>query len=346
MKLKPASAAADGISIGDTIRRALAAAGLGTTVTPPLADNDRGPRPSARSVPGEFVERSYSNAAGVRRYKLYVPKNCPEGRRPLLVMLHGCTQNPDDFAAGTRMNELAEQHGFLVAYPAQAANANVSQCWNWFNAGDQVRDLGEPSLLAGITREVASSYCVDTQRIFVAGLSAGAAMAVILGATYPDLFAAVGAHSGLPYGAAADMPSAFAAMRGGSGGGIWGAGLKSPSSSTRVGSTRGPSTIVFHGDHDTTVHADNGDRIVAEALTRTGVQTAGLKRSVQRQSSAGGRQSTITTYRDAALRPRVEYWVVHGAGHAWSGGSPAGSFIDASGPDASAEMARFFLAQA
>jgi poly(hydroxyalkanoate) depolymerase family esterase len=298
----------------------------------------------ARALPGQFVSRSYSNAAGVRAYKLYIPKTYAEKRMPLIVMLHGCTQNPDDFAAGTRMNELADKHAFLVAYPAQSAHANGSNCWNWFNVSDQARDRGEPSLIAGITREVASSYRVDDQRIFVAGLSAGAAMAVILGATYPELFAAVGAHSGLPYGAADDVPSAFAAMRGGSGPIFRRRGLKSRTSTPRVTPTRAPPTIVFHGDYDTTVHADNGSEIVDQAIALGGAQT-GLEKSVQVRVPANGRECTITTYRDSMTRPCIEYWVLHGSGHAWSGGCSNGSYIDERGPDASAEMVRFFLAQ-
>jgi poly(hydroxyalkanoate) depolymerase family esterase len=299
----------------------------------------------ARTLPGQFVSRSYSNAAGARAYKLYIPKTYAKKRMPLIIMLHGCTQNPDDFAAGTRMNELADKHAFLVAYPAQSANANGSNCWNWFNVSDQARDRGEPSLIAGITREVASSYRVDERRIFVAGLSAGAAMAVILGATYPDLFAAVGAHSGLPYGAADDVPSAFAAMRGSSGPIFSGRGLKSRTSTPRDAPTRAPPTIVFHGDHDTTVNADNGSKIVAQAIALGREQTGCLKKSVQAQVSANGRECTITIYRDSMMRPCIEQWVLHGAGHAWSGGCSNGSYIDERGPDASAEMVRFFLAQ-
>jgi poly(hydroxyalkanoate) depolymerase family esterase len=299
----------------------------------------------AGALPGQFVNRSYSNAAGARAYKLYVPKTHSERRMPLIVMLHGCTQNPDDFAAGTRMNELADEHGFLVAYPAQSPNANGANCWNWFNVSDQARDRGEPSLIAGITREVASSYRVDEQRIFVAGLSAGAAMAVILGATYPELFAGVGAHSGLPYGAADDVPSAFAAMRGGSGPISRRQDLRSRNSTPRIAPTRAPPTIVFHGDRDTTVHADNGSEIVAQAITLGRAHTGGFNKSVQERLSANGREYTITTYRDSMMRPCIEQWVLHGAGHAWSGGCSSGSYIDEKGPDASAEMVRFFLAQ-
>ena len=354
------------LDVNDTIRRALSSAGmlnhdaaaLKTSsaaagaklrlIRSPLAVGEvasDSSRVDARALPGQFVSRSYSNAAGARTYKLYIPKTYAKKRMPLIVMLHGCTQNPDDFAAGTRMNELADKHAFLVAYPAQSANANGSNCWNWFKVSDQARDRGEPSLIAGITREVASSYRVDEQRIFVAGLSAGAAMAVILGATYPELFAAVGAHSGMPYGAAVDVPSAFAAMRGSSGPIFSGRGLKSRTSTPRFAPTRAPSTIVFHGDHDTTVNADNGSKIVAQAIALGRSQTGCLKKSVQAHVSANGRECTITIYRDSMMRPCIEQWVLHGAGHAWSGGCSNGSYIDERGPDASAEMVRFFLAQ-
>ena len=248
-------------------------------------------------------------------------------------MLHGCTQNPDDFAAGTRMNELAERHGFLVAYPAQAADANCLKCWNWFKAGDQARDCGEPSLIAGITREVAAACGADERRIFVAGLSAGAAMAVVLGRTYPDLYAGVGAHSGVPYAAAHDMPSALAAMRGAPG----------PQPQGHDRPVRRTPTIVFHGGQDATVDAANGERIALQAVTA--VETPRLQRSLQRGSNAGGRGWQRTVHAEADGRPVVEHWQLDGAGHAWSGGSAGGSYTDPAGPDASAEMLRFFLAQ-
>jgi poly(hydroxyalkanoate) depolymerase family esterase len=353
VKLKTAFRAVSAEKIANTIRRALASAGLDTAsgpktrLAPPLPAGEVAPDSSAdaRGLPGQFINRSYSNAAGTLAYKLYIPKTYSEKRMPLIVMLHGCTQNPDDFAAGTRMNELADKHAFLVAYPAQSANANGSNCWNWFNVGDQTRDQGEPSLIAGITREVALNYRVDEKRIFVAGLSAGAAMAVILGATYPELLAGIGAHSGLPYGAANDVPSAFAAMRSGAGPISRRQGLRSRNSPPRVAPTRGPPTIVFHGDQDTTVNPDNGSEIVTQALTLEGAKTGSLKKSVQERVSANGRECTITTYGDSLSRPRIEQWVLHGAGHAWSGGCSKGSYVDERGPDASAEMVRFFLDQ-
>jgi len=299
----------------------------------------------ARTGSGEFLTRSFSNDAGTRSYKLYVPSSyssASDAPVPLVVMLHGCTQSPDDFAAGTRMNALAEQHGFLVIYPAQAPNANGSKCWNWFRGEDQRRDRGEPSLIAGITREVASAYRIDERCIFVAGLSAGAAMAVILGATYPDIYSAVGAHSGLPYGSAHDVSSAFGAMKGSRAQ----AGHSSPlGRRASPGADRPMPTIVFHGDSDQTVVVQNGDAIVEQA--RVGFpDQATLDASVNHGAATSGRTYRRTVYADSDGHPVVEHWLVHGAGHAWSGGSPDGTYTDGRGPDASAEIIRFFHARA
>jgi poly(hydroxyalkanoate) depolymerase family esterase len=295
-------------------------------------------------TPGQFLDRAYTNAEGTMEYKLYVPKNYTGARAPLLVMLHGCKQNPDDFATGTRMNDLADQQGFLVVYPAQRARANGQKCWNWFDTKDQVREQGEPSLIAGLTLEVAAGYAVEEQHIFIAGMSSGAAMAVIMGATYPELFAAVGAHSGLPYGAAYDLSSAFAAM--------WGSttlfGLpmlvtqRSPHWST---ATRPVPTIVFHGDEDSTVRPHNGDEIINQAVQLAGLAHGDLEKSVKRIRRSNGREYTATSYRFAATQSVIEHRALHGAGHAWSGGSPDGSHTDPEGPDASAQMVEFFLAQ-
>jgi poly(hydroxyalkanoate) depolymerase family esterase len=225
------------------------------------------------------------------------------------------------------MNAIAEEHTCLVAYPSQPATANPSKCWNWFRPSDQQRGQGEPSLIAGITRQVMRDYAVDQQRVYVAGLSAGAAAATIMGMTYPDLYAAVGVHSGVACGIASDLPSAFAAMRQGTGGmpGAEGRGRAIP-------------TIVFHGDKDTTVHPRNGDHVITRSKTDTGLHT-----EVHRGRVSGGHAFTRTVYIDAAGRTMLEHWDVHGAGHAWSGGSPSGTYTDSRGPDAAREMLRFFL---
>ena len=279
----------------------------------------------------KFGDYSYADTAGVRTYKLYVPSGYRGEAVPLVVMLHGCTQSPDDFAAGTRMNEVAEEQTFLVAYPAQAQSANASKCWNWFKAEDQQRDRGEPSLIAGITRQIMGDFNVAPGRVFIAGLSAGGATAAVMGATYPDLYAAIGVHSGLACGAARDLPSALAAMQQG--------GSPGRSESRRNGGIALP-TIVFHGDRDKTVNPVNADQVIAQAKAMSDLRT-----SVNRGKTPGGMTYTRTIQTDAGGRPMLEQWVLHGAGHAWSGGSAAGSYTDPRGPDASREMLRFFLQQ-
>jgi poly(hydroxyalkanoate) depolymerase family esterase len=272
---------------------------------------------------GQFISGTHSEAAGAREYKLYIPAAATQEALPLVVMLHGCTQNPDDFAAGTGMNEAARQRGFYVLYPAQTQHANSSRCWNWFKHNHQKRGRGEPAILAGMTRAVMGRYNIDPQRVYVAGLSAGGAMAAILGDAYPDLFAAVGVHSGLPTGSAANVQGALSVMKSGA------------AASQRA--TASPPTIVFHGDQDATVHPANGEQVVAASA---GVS----KPETNRARSANGRDYTRRIYKDAAGREVAEHWAVHGAGHAWSGGSARGSYTDASGPDASEAMLRFFFA--
>jgi poly(hydroxyalkanoate) depolymerase family esterase len=275
-----------------------------------------------------FIEGSYSNAAGRRAYRLFIPSRYQGQPLPLVVMLHGCTQSPEDFAAGTRMNFIAEEQSCFVVYPAQPSAANQSKCWNWFRAADQQRGSGEPSLIAGITRQIMRDYTVDPKRVYVGGLSAGAAAAAVMGATYDDLYAAIGVHSGLACGAATDLPSAFVAMRQGGG-----------SAATAVrGDAPAVPTIVFHGDRDATVHPDNGDQVLER-----GMKTTRTQKKVHRGRVPGGHAYTRTIRSDASGRGLFEHWTIHGAGHAWSGGSPAGSYTDPRGPDATREMLRFFL---
>jgi poly(hydroxyalkanoate) depolymerase family esterase len=273
-------------------------------------------------LPGQTLTRTHRGPAGERPYTLYVPTT-GSGPRPLLVMLHGGTQTAADFAAGTRMSELAEQHGFLVAYPEQVPSANPMRYWNWFEPGDQRRDGGEPALLAGIVAEIAAAHDVDPDRVFVAGFSAGAAMAAVLGATHPDVFAAVGVHSGLPYGCAQDVASAFAAMR-----------HATPARPLH----RPVPVITFHGDADPTVAHANAARVVDQFAGAGTVASGGTERGP-------GRVATRTVVRRDGVVV-AERWTVHGGGHAWSGGTPGGSYTDPAGPDASAEMVRFFTEHA
>jgi poly(hydroxyalkanoate) depolymerase family esterase len=302
------------------------------------------PAPAVVPAGGQFVERSYTNQAGTRDYKLYIPSGYVVQAVPLVVMLHGCTQNPDDLATGTGMNTLAETHTFLVAYPAQAQNANMSRCWNWFKAADQQRGRGEPSLIAGITRQIGDEYNVAADRVYVAGMSAGGAMAAIMGETYPDLYAAVGVHSGLAPGAAHDLSSAFAAMRNGE---LAATRHDSPTQATTKKSTRIVPIIVFHGDRDTTVHPRNGDRLLAHywanaASGEKATDGTAPRVTTRRGQVPGGYTYTCATHHDAGDRAVSEQWTIHGLAHAWSGGSLPGSYTDPKGPDASAEMIRFF----
>lgn len=272
-----------------------------------------------------FTAGSFRNSAGQRAYKLYVPPGVNGQARPLVVMLHGCTQDADDFAAGTAMNDAARKQGFYVLYPVQPRETNPQKCWNWFKHNHQQAGKGEPSILADMTRHVIAEYGIDTRRVYVAGLSAGGAMAAILADTYPQLYAAAGVHSGLAAGAAKDLPSALSAMKG--------IGVRPGAAS----STPVP-TIVFHGDRDSTVHPANAGAVVAAS--------AGADARVQSQRVSGanqGRDSTKRVYTNAQGKVVAEYWEVHGAGHAWAGGSPKGSYTDLSGPDATQEMLRFFF---
>lgn len=287
---------------------------------------DQNPEPGAvhNQADGQFPAGSYTGKSGTRAYKLFIPPTHQDGSlRPLVVMLHGCTQDPDDFAAGTGMNEAARDQGFFVLYPAQTQHANSSRCWNWFKHNHQKRGRGEPEILAGMTQQIIEQHRIDSKRVYVAGLSAGGAMAAVLGEVYPELFAAVGVHSGLPVGAASDVSSAFGAMKGG--------GVAQPSSAHTP-------TIVFHGDRDATVHPINGERVASAAHLHLDAKTT-VVRGVQ------GRSYTRHVHVDLEGHTVAEHWLVHGAGHAWSGGSTQGSYADPQGPSATKEMLRFFSGQ-
>jgi len=336
--------------VPDFVKDLLTQLGVPSAQHGPAADRTRRSREADRfTVPpthadaddeGQFLSRSYSNQAGTRDYKLYVPRGYAGKPIPMVVMLHGCTQNPDDFANGTHMNQLADEQQCIVVYPAQSQSANASKCWNWFKSIDQQRELGEPSIIAGITREVINNYQIDTGRVYVAGLSAGGAMAVIMATTYPDLYTAVGVHSGLPYASARDLPSALAAMRG-----------NSPSSRLPDARTASIPMIVFHGDSDTTVNARNGEQLmqrnVAESVSTGSDRTSRYEPDViiAQGQVPDGHRYTCTSHHGDDGRLLAEHWVIHGAGHAWAGGSSNGSYTDAKGPDASREMLRFFYAQ-
>ena len=289
----------------------------------PGMGNLPGMGPPPPELPGKFIDGSFTNAAGTRSYKLYIPSTGTGQPMPLVVMLHGCTQDPDDFARGTQMNLLAEETGCLVVYPAQSQQANASRCWNWFSASDQARGQGEPSIIAGITDTIIHNHAVDRSQVYVAGLSAGGAMATIMGTLYPELYAAVGVHSGLPFASAHDLPSALAAMKGNIG---------------RAKPTGGSiPIIVFHGDKDTTVHPANGDELIKQ-----GKSMAAGEIVVEPGRVPDGHSYTRTVHKYPDGKPHAEQWLIHGAGHAWSGGSAHGSYTDGKGPDASREMMRFF----
>ncbi|MFM9435637.1 poly(hydroxyalkanoate) depolymerase family esterase [Janthinobacterium sp. CG_23.3] len=286
--------------------------------------------PPRRQPGGAFVARRYANDAGARDYKLYIPSAYAGQPLPLLLMLHGCSQSADEFATETRMNLLAEARQCFVAYPEQSSSANCAKCWNWFNQRDQQRGQGEPSIIAGIAREVIADYGVDTARVFIAGLSAGGAMAVVLGRTYPDVFKAVGSHSGLQYGAANDAGSAMDVMRNGAA--AWAPGAVAPP-------LRPMRTIVFHGDGDTTVHPSHGAGIIRQSLMAAQTEPGAAQpwRPLVRQRVGAGRDYTHNVHCDGSGEMIAEEWIVHGAGHAWCGGHGG------PGPDAASEMLRFFL---
>ncbi|TXN72324.1 PHB depolymerase family esterase [Methylobacterium sp. WL6] len=277
--------------------------------------------------PGALARR-YGNQAGSRAYDLFVPSGSGHGPRPLLVMLHGCSQTARDFAIGTRMDRLAEEQGVIVAYPDQPRSANMLKSWNWFRDSDQHRGRGEPSILAGLTRRIMEDLDVDPARVYVAGLSSGGAAAAVMAQAYPDIYAAVGIHSGLASGAAVSMAAALSTMRRGA--------VRQP-----LRTAHPVPTIVFHGDRDTTVASINGDQAIAQS--RPGTELTG---TTTEGRSAAGRSFTRTVLAETYGAWSSEQWLLHGAGHAWAGGHPSGSHTDPQGPDASREMLRFFMSHA
>lgn len=294
------------------------------------------------SQAGEFITGSHTHATLTRCYKLYKPPGHAGRALPLVVMLHGCTQNPDDFAAGTGMNQRAQEQGFFVLYPEQGQNDNPSRCWNWFAPNDQKRGSGEAALLASMTQAVVKQHGMDAKRVFIAGLSAGGAMAAVMAGAYPEIFAAVGVHSGLPSGAASNMAEALMMMKNGDATVVL-PGQRRPLHTSLPKRAWPPTqlpTIVFHGDQDKTVHPRNGELVIAAVQGRV---VAGAQ--VTQGVSAHGRRYTRSTQRGDHGRVLTEHWLVHGAGHAWSGGLAEGSYTDGLGPDATREMLRFFLSQ-
>lgn len=308
------------------------------TATRPVSPSTAAARPApAPATAGSFTTRSYTHEGVTRQYKLFVPTT-PTTTPALVVMLHGCTQDAEDFAIGTNMNEFAERDGFVVVYPQQSRDANPSACWNWFNRKDQQREAGEAGFLAGLIRTIVAERNVDPGRVYIAGLSAGGAMAAIVAAEYPELIAAAGIHSGLPAGAAGNLPDALTAMRSGGGRRVASAHA---SLHAATGLPAVP-TIVFHGDADHTVHVSNADDVVAAVLDRA----PGATTSTTRVSDGSARRFTRTDHVDASGATLAEHWLLHGSGHAWSGGNARGSYVDSQGIDATAEMVRFFAEHA
>lgn len=290
--------------------------------------------PSARDAAGTFTQHHFVSHGAQYNYRLYIPAGVRAAQPlPVVVMLHGCKQDSADFARGTGMNALADEHQFMVVYPEQRQKANAMRCWNWFEPAHQQRGKGEPAMIAALAAHVVAAHSGDASRVYVAGLSAGGAMAALAGQLYPDVFAAVGVHSGLAPGAAVDMPGAFSAMRKG----------RKASAGTATGGAASPPTIVFHGTADTTVHPGNADHVLQAALAGLRASGVPLTEVPAADAGPGERNARRTAWVTPDGTPVVEHWAVAAGPHAWSGGSAAGSFTDPQGPSASRAMVAFFL---
>ena len=298
---------------------------------------------------GTFTRGSFTTEHGTRDYRLYVPSGHDEEQAgvSLIVMLHGCTQDAEDFAAGTQMNVLAEREGFLVLYPEQRRGANVLNCWNWFEPSNQERGSGEPSIIAGVTERVIAQYTVDTNRVYVAGISAGGAMTSIMGATYPDLYAAIGVHSGLEYKAAKNSRTARVAQRDGGPDPDQQGYLAFLSAREEA---RVLPTIVFHGEEDKEVDVVNAHQTLAQWAQTNDYSYDGSDNDsitdepvdTLREQAPEGYDNVRYVYENPEGDLIMEKWIIERLDHAWSGGDPEGSYTDPQGPDASEEMIRFF----
>ena len=295
----------------------------------------------------QFVD---NDPTGSRSYAVYTPTGLRPGTAvPLVVVLHGCNQSVKDAALGTEINAYADRAGFVVVYPEQSAKDNPRLCWNWFQPRHQTRGSGEPAAIARITELVLSGRggaTLDRNRVHVMGLSAGGAMAGILAATYPDVYASVGIHSAPQFGAARSPMTALLAMK---------SGGPDPERQGRLAhAAMGPRVrvvpvIVVQGDADRTVWAGNGDKLVRQWLTTSrlaNVDGPGLDfarpDATDAHRAPGGLSYVVRCWNDNAGRPVLQYWVVSDLGHAWSGGASAGSYTDPRGPSATEAMCNFF----